>query len=893
MKHLSVLLTLLLCVGYLKGQSIAESEVKTADPFILLDGDTYYCYGTRAGNPNKGFEAFSSKDLKLWKREGYVITTGRSLYWAPEVYKFDGKYYMYYSAGHRLYVATANSPLGPFTDVSSEPMLETGVNMIDSSVFTDTLADGRIQQWLFFVEENGGNRIFRAKLNSDHVTVDKNSVVKVIEADRSYERKVGYRCTEGPIVIKKGDRYFLMYSANTYDNMNYCVCVAFSSNLEDNTWTKLNTNPILNYATVNNELFGTGHHGYFYDKEGKCRIVFHAYKTSDCKGTRRIYIGTLNVNSRSISMNTEDEIISPRLYLGGYDVCDSLKTAVQRGNALSVDLNNDGYKDFIVAGEGRHGMQNTTLLFDPVNKNWQEVAGTLQTTYRPALVPCDINLDGVADIVTFDSLGISTPAVTTTEAISREGLFIGRGDGTFFRQSISFVNINNQAFTFNMIAPESADVADFNNDGLPDIVLVGHRTNVQNANVVLLNQGNFTFKIIPWGTNLELVDAVVKAVDLNNDGMTDFIVSGATNGGKAPYVAAYMGQAQAPGNFIVRSAAQMGVKNLSNGTLQIADINDDGFPDLFLQGSQSDVASTSRFCQYVYLNKGNSTNLEFQEDMLSTASTTSNNDTPRIQNSTAATAALIDYDGDGLPDLFLGGRSESYGTQLGMFYKNENGHLMTNCVTSGGSASIVAFPDWNGDGRRDFYNSGYSTDDLSFNSDYKGNRSSIYLNMANMPIQPVEQPVNLKAESTQGKVTLSWSSAPNAHNNTTYEYFVTDMNGKRFTQTLADISGKNAGKRWTDRPGNAGNNKTITLFLPDGNYCWGVQAVNTSYDCSPFSTSTFELKNGIVTAIKDTPRTQRIATRRYMLNGTPASVHMHGPVITLFQDGSAIKEVIP
>ena len=119
--------------------NIPESEVKTADPFVMLDGDTYYCYGTRAGNPNKGFEAFSSKDLKTWKREGYVIQTGHNLYWAPEVYKFDGKYYMYYSANHKLYVAVADSPLGPFQDVTGTPMVDFGKNTIDNTIFTDTL----------------------------------------------------------------------------------------------------------------------------------------------------------------------------------------------------------------------------------------------------------------------------------------------------------------------------------------------------------------------------------------------------------------------------------------------------------------------------------------------------------------------------------------------------------------------------------------------------------------------------------------------------------------------------------------------------------------------------------------------------------------------------------
>lgn len=872
---------------------IPESEVKAADVFILLDGDTYYLYGTRAGNPQKGFEAFSSKDLKTFKREGYVTMTGRSLYWAPEVYKFDGKYYMYYSANHRLYVATADSPLGPFKDVKTEPMLELGINTIDQTVFTDTLSDGSIQQWMFFVEENGGNRIYRCKLNSDHVTCDPTTVQKVLEADRTYEMKVGYKCTEGPIVLKKGSKYFLMYSANTYDNLNYCVCVAFTSDLETNMWTKQSPNPILNYSILGNQLYGTGHHGWFIDKDGQYRIVFHAYKTPECTGTRRVYIGSLNVSSTRVSMNTSEPIISPKLYMGGYDVCDSTATAVQAGTSVCADLNNDGYKDFIVAGNGRTsvGLQNSTLLFDPLSRKWNKVSNTLQTVHRPAIRPCDMNMDGNIDILTFDSLGISSPMTTTDESLAREGLFLGDGSGNFVRQPLSFVNEAGMPINFNMIAPESADVADFNNDGLPDIVLVGHRINVQNANVVLLNQGNFTFKVIPWDSSVELYDAVVQACDFNNDGYNDFIVSGAKDNGLTPYTVIYEGVPSAPGTFVQKLASGLGIRNLSNGTVQVADINNDGLLDLFIQGSSANVNSTSKFRQSVFINKSTSSAIRFVEDLESTATTSSNNDTPRIQNSTPTSAGIIDWDGDGWFDLIATGRNETFQTQLGFLYRNVNGHLMSDCVVSGGSSSTIAFPDWNGDGVKDYYNSGYSTDDLSFNSDFKGCRSTIYLNMAPVPQRPVA-PSGLQANGKAGDVILSWTSDVQAMKNTTYEYFIKDAHGRLITQTLSNIGGVLDGIRKVNQLGNAGCNQTLKMNLPEGSYTWGVQAINAAYDGSVFTTGSFDVSQQSVTSIQSHQREGVRAVARYNLNGQVVGTHYTGLVITKYSDGVVRKEIV-
>lgn len=899
--------------------NIPESEVKTADPFVMLDGDTYYCYGTRAGNPNKGFEAFSSKDLKTWKREGYVIQTGHNLYWAPEVYKFDGKYYMYYSANHKLYVAVADSPLGPFQDVTGTPMVDFGKNTIDNTVFTDTLEDGRVEQWMFFVVEDGQNIIYRCKLNPDHVTVDASTIVKVFGANQAYEKKVGYKCTEGPIVVKapkplRGKyRYYLCYSANTYNSPYYCVCYAYTTDIAGNQWTKYTGNPILSYDKdpIKYQVYGPGHHGHFYDKEGKLRIMFHGYKTAKCEGTRRVYIGTMKATSTKIEMDTDDPVISPKLYMGGYDVCDSTATAVQVGTSVCADLTNNGYKDMIFAGKARDGFLkyadwkdrvlagrandaywNTTMLFDPATKKWTTKANGLKTMYRPVVVPCDINMDGNIDVITFDTLGISSPATTTAEALAREGLFLGDGEGNFTRQELKFVDKAGNPTTFNMIAPLAADVADFNNDGLPDIVLAGFRNNVQNANVVLINQGDFTFKVHTWDVTHKFISAVLAAHDFNNDGLTDFIVSGNVNNGSAPYVAIYMGNAAKPGTFTVRSVGNLAMQNLANGTVLVGDINNDGWLDIFLQGSSGKMGDVNAFRQHVYLNKKSQKALAFAADKNTDAELSGNSKVVRIQNSTPTSGGIIDWDGDGQFDVVVAGRTEYFQTQLGYLYRNVDGHLKQDCVVSGGSASTVAFPDWDGDGVKDYYNAGYSTDDLSFDTDYKGIRSTIYLNkVTEAPARP-DCPTMLAADGKAGAVTLSWTPATTALDNTTYEIFVKNAEGKLITQTLSHIGGSLDGVRKVNRLGAMGCNKKITLSLPEGSYTWGVQAINAAYDGSEFATAKFDVTAGAVTGI-DAPVHQSVrVVALYDVRGQRVDANTKGLVIAKYSDGTVKKIVI-
>ena len=854
---------------------IPESDVKTADPFVMLDGDTYYLYGTRAGNPNRGFEAFSSKDLKTWKREGYVIKTGRSLYWAPEVYKFDGKYYMYYSANHKLYVATSDSPLGPFKDASNTPMINTGANTIDSSVFTDTLSNGQIQQWLFFVEENNANRIYRCKLNADHITADESTIEKVTEATESYELHVGYHCTEGPCVIKCGTRYFMMYSANTYNSIYYNVCVARTNSIEGNLWTKIYQNPILSYDKLGRQLYGVGHNGFFYDKNGTLRIVFHGYKNNKCEGTRRVYFGTMRASSASVTMNLDSAIISPKLYMGGYDKCDSLETAVTDGTSVCADLNNDGCLDLIIAGRGRQGYQNNTLLYNEENKTWTAKASSMQTAYRPSITPSDFNLDGNVDILTFDSL-------STAEGIARKGLFLGDGMGNFSKQELTLSDENGGSMDISTIDPQTADVADFNNDGKPDIVVIG-----KHANVVLINQGNYQFTVRPWNSTLTLTHAMVKAADFDNDGYTDFIVSGATNNGATPYVALYRNE---KGTFQQLSASQLGLRNMANGCLQIADINDDGWLDLFIQGSTSNVASTSHYRQYVYLNRKNPDRIAFSIDDSGTATQTNNNLLGRIQNSTPTSAALFDWDGDGLYDLFTAGRCEDIQSQVGFYYHNENGHLKEYALTSGGSSSTICFPDWDGDGKKDYFNAGYSTDDLGFNSDYKGIRSTIYLSSETKAERPAS-PITLNAEGKAGAVRLTWNPSPSAKSNCTYNYYVKDAQGKLLTQTLSFIDGNKDGILKTMTLGNAGCNHSITINLPAGDYTWGVQTVNAAYEGSPFTKSSFTVSESSVTAIQELTKKQRSEVARFNLSGQQVSAHYAGTVIIKYSDGSSIKQL--
>ena len=120
---LFVLITTTLVIGVLAvEQNFINPVALGADPFILKDDDgTYYLYVT---GDNLGYRVYSSKNLVEWTAHGHCLVKDdvyldpeskfENLFWAPEVIKYDGKYYMAYTAQHRVGIAVSDSPLGPF-----------------------------------------------------------------------------------------------------------------------------------------------------------------------------------------------------------------------------------------------------------------------------------------------------------------------------------------------------------------------------------------------------------------------------------------------------------------------------------------------------------------------------------------------------------------------------------------------------------------------------------------------------------------------------------------------------------------------------------------------------------------------------------------------------------
>lgn len=276
------ILTIVLFVIYISGYAQSpDSRIQLADPTIFYHSGTYYLYGTGSKPYHDGFVVYTSNDLKNWKgpvgaTNGYALAKGDAFgnakFWAPQVFQYNNKFYMAYTANEHIAIATSDSPLGPFRQTVKSSLIE-GEKRIDPYVFIDE--DGK--KYLYHVVvANGGNRIFVAQLKDDFSGIKRETLKECITATEHWENTENdkWSVTEGPTVVKKGATYYLLYSANHFKSKDYAVGYATSKS-PFGPWVKSSESPIISRKNIAQN--GVGHGDLFQGKNEKWKYVFHSH----------------------------------------------------------------------------------------------------------------------------------------------------------------------------------------------------------------------------------------------------------------------------------------------------------------------------------------------------------------------------------------------------------------------------------------------------------------------------------------------------------------------------------------------------------------------------------------------------------------------------------------
>lgn len=276
------------------------------DPYVLFYKGIYYLYATSHFN---GFYCWKSVNLNQW--EGPKIcyqadqkSFGNSCFWAPEIYEFDGLFYMYYTAQWKRYekealrigAAVSKRPEGPFQDVlDNQPMFDFGYGALDAHILKD---DDR--NYLYysragadhFVNGVRQSEIYVVELGSDKISV-KGEGKLILKPEQAWERQEPERnqvWNEGPFVMKHNGQYHMMYSANYFASKYYAIGGAVADS-PMGPFVKYADNPIL---CTSQTISGPGHNSVVKAGDGTFYCIYHAH--TDCRkpsGDRQVYIGNL------------------------------------------------------------------------------------------------------------------------------------------------------------------------------------------------------------------------------------------------------------------------------------------------------------------------------------------------------------------------------------------------------------------------------------------------------------------------------------------------------------------------------------------------------------------------------------------------------------------------
>ncbi|MCB2379070.1 glycoside hydrolase family 43 protein [Hymenobacter sp. BT635] len=267
-----------------------------ADPWTIYHRGYYYYTHTTGGN------------ITLWKvrsltelatTPGQVVWTppaaGGNAHniWAPELHYLRRKWYLYYAAdsgsnrSHRLWVLENSSP-DPLTGTwVSKGQITDATNKwaIDGSVFKHR---GRLY-WVWSGWEgdtNGQQNIYIARLKNPWTV--KGPRTRISTPEYAWERNGDLNdphnpphvdVNEGPQLLRRGRRLFLVYSASGCWTDSYALgmlsATAGANLLRASAWTK-SAKPVFRQDSVAG-VYAPGHNSFFTSPDGRQSwLLYHA-----------------------------------------------------------------------------------------------------------------------------------------------------------------------------------------------------------------------------------------------------------------------------------------------------------------------------------------------------------------------------------------------------------------------------------------------------------------------------------------------------------------------------------------------------------------------------------------------------------------------------------------
>jgi alpha-tubulin suppressor-like RCC1 family protein len=279
-----------------------------------------------------------------------------------------------------------------------------------------------------------------------------------------------------------------------------------------------------------------------------------------------------------------------------------------------VDADGDGDLDLLIGDDA-----GTSLSLNNGAAGFASSGSPLPGCDPKCLAVADFDNDGDADLC----LGNQEETV----------LYMNDGTGGFARLDVGLPTLR---VPFSALRGSQIMAADLNGDHWTDLVIAGIGEDATGA--IYLNQG-LPLRFTPSPTILPAVDMPAVAIaDQDGDGDLDLAMGGCAGTRQMRIFCN-------DGNGVFTDQEDTILPNLHNGVICWTDLNGDGRPDLVATGRESDVYGAHD--DYIYTNDS----VAFTQ----TARGTYEFFGPPLAKVSRGVAGIADADGDGNPDILVGG----------------------------------------------------------------------------------------------------------------------------------------------------------------------------------------------------------------------------------------------
>ena len=265
-------------------------DIHIRDPFILLEGNKYYLYGTRFDGEvgtfpqlADGTDVYVSDDLVNFSEPVPVFRRdekywGTHHFWAPEVHKYNGRFYMFITVASEtrnrgVQILVSDAPDGKFVPVINDAVTPADWECLDGTLYVE---DG-VPYMVFCHEwtQIGDGEMCIMQLSDDlsKAVTEPETLFKASDPEWAtgfLENKDKY-VTDGPFFYKASDGKLLMIWSSIADD-KYVEAVSYSENGVRGPWKHCKE---LLYREDG------GHGMLFKDKAGQLMFTMHYPNTKD------------------------------------------------------------------------------------------------------------------------------------------------------------------------------------------------------------------------------------------------------------------------------------------------------------------------------------------------------------------------------------------------------------------------------------------------------------------------------------------------------------------------------------------------------------------------------------------------------------------------------------